>query len=113
MIRRPPRSTRTDTLFPYTTLFRSNRGLADHLREQSKGIDNLDVASFHQLCRRWIDKARSELGRVLVAEARCAILAGTEYHHHQTIALANAINLFGIPYAAGIVDRAKDFGCEH
>src|SRR3546814_3287669 len=27
MIRRPPRSTRTDTLFPYTTLFRS--GMAD------------------------------------------------------------------------------------
>src|SRR6056297_2673393 len=26
MIRRPPRSTRTDTLFPYTTLFRSQRG---------------------------------------------------------------------------------------
>src|SRR3546814_9825366 len=25
MIRRPPRSTRTDTLFPYTTLFRSTR----------------------------------------------------------------------------------------
>src|SRR3546814_19895020 len=28
MIRRPPRSTRTDTLFPYTTLFRSARGSA-------------------------------------------------------------------------------------
>src|SRR3546814_7961553 len=28
MIRRPPRSTRTDTLFPYTTLFRSKRLLA-------------------------------------------------------------------------------------
>src|SRR3546814_15709129 len=27
MIRRPPRSTRTDTLFPYTTLFRSQRRL--------------------------------------------------------------------------------------
>src|SRR3546814_10344946 len=26
MIRRPPRSTRTDTLFPYTTLFRAVRG---------------------------------------------------------------------------------------
>src|SRR3546814_6277447 len=26
MVRRPPRSTRTDTLFPYTTLFRSTRG---------------------------------------------------------------------------------------
>src|SRR3546814_5450086 len=33
MIRRPPRSTRTDTLFPYTTLFRSEPGaeLAPHL----------------------------------------------------------------------------------
>src|SRR3546814_3831572 len=29
MRRRPPRSTRTDTLFPYTTLFRSNAGLDD------------------------------------------------------------------------------------
>src|SRR3546814_7548097 len=30
MLRRPPRSTRTDTLFPYTTLFRSRpRHLAD------------------------------------------------------------------------------------
>src|SRR3546814_1051054 len=27
MIRRPPRSTRTDTLFPYTTLFRSPDGI--------------------------------------------------------------------------------------
>src|SRR3546814_19339537 len=31
MIRRPPRSTRTDTLFPYTTLFRSNVGLGTRL----------------------------------------------------------------------------------
>src|SRR3546814_7749698 len=29
MIRRPPRSTRTDTLFPYTTLFRSTRRAAE------------------------------------------------------------------------------------
>src|SRR3546814_3207637 len=29
MIRRPPRSTRTDTLFPYTTLFRSCRASGD------------------------------------------------------------------------------------
>src|SRR3546814_19041599 len=31
MIRRPPRSTRTDTLFPYTTLFRSLIGMAAHI----------------------------------------------------------------------------------
>src|SRR3546814_20416129 len=30
MIRRPPRSTRTDTLFPYTTLFRSAAGSPHH-----------------------------------------------------------------------------------
>src|SRR3546814_13684897 len=29
MIRRPPRSTRTDTLFPYTTLFRSHRDFVE------------------------------------------------------------------------------------
>src|SRR3546814_8396969 len=39
MIRRPPRSTRTDTLFPYTTLFRSHRagrGEADGRRHQCR-----------------------------------------------------------------------------
>src|SRR3546814_6180331 len=33
MIRRPPRSTRTATLFPYTTLFRSTR---DRLRDEAR-----------------------------------------------------------------------------
>src|SRR3546814_9920810 len=35
MLRRPPRSTRTDTLFPYTTLFRSS---------QQQVVENIDVA---------------------------------------------------------------------
>src|SRR3546814_6120112 len=39
MIRRPPRSTRTDTLFPYTTLFRSKDRVLD--REHRRGIDRL------------------------------------------------------------------------
>src|SRR3546814_16816612 len=30
MLRRPPRSTRTDTLFPYTTLFRSDHDPSSH-----------------------------------------------------------------------------------
>src|SRR3546814_10973110 len=34
MIRRPPRSTRTDTLFPYTTLFRSARADAARRRHR-------------------------------------------------------------------------------
>src|SRR3546814_19293272 len=38
MIRRPPRSTRTDTLFPYTTLFRSQPSLAASLKCRLHGI---------------------------------------------------------------------------
>src|SRR3546814_6230086 len=41
MIRRPPRSTRTDTLFPYTTLFRSH----DHRSGQPRAVGHRrDVA---------------------------------------------------------------------
>src|SRR3546814_1594598 len=47
MIRRPPRSTRTDTLFPYTTLFRSNG--RDHAVDRSeRGREGRDVRT----CRR-------------------------------------------------------------
>src|SRR3546814_18317509 len=36
--RRPPRSTRTDTLFPYTTLFRSSQiGLEDRIAKKQSG----------------------------------------------------------------------------
>src|SRR3546814_3841028 len=38
MIRRPPRSTRTDTLFPYTTLFRSSDGELGFLAGFAYGI---------------------------------------------------------------------------
>src|SRR3546814_4460213 len=41
MIRRPPRSTRTDTLFPYTTRFRS-----DHLREGAAIINCTSVTMY-------------------------------------------------------------------
>src|SRR3546814_10826150 len=44
MIRRPPRSTRTDTLFPYTTLFRSDAG-------QQPGHDVADDAAARALRR--------------------------------------------------------------
>src|SRR3546814_3814762 len=57
MIRRPPRSTRTDTLFPYTTLFRSGRILVLQLRRQQdqEGIEILrqrDAGILRCGCRR-------------------------------------------------------------
>src|SRR3546814_19636773 len=48
MRRRPPRSTRTDTLFPYTTLFRSERDqefdkeFVDGVRDVDRLIGNFD-----------------------------------------------------------------------
>src|SRR3546814_4200898 len=41
MIRRPPRSTRTDTLFPYTTLFRSGLVTGSGHRERIRARRNL------------------------------------------------------------------------
>src|SRR3546814_19778208 len=41
MIRRPPRATRTDTLFPFTTLFRSGRIMA-HFMAHSNILPPLD-----------------------------------------------------------------------
>src|SRR3546814_12790457 len=46
MIRRPPRSTRTDTLFPYTTLFRSEVGAGAVRTDVQLGLqrsDHVDV----------------------------------------------------------------------
>src|SRR3546814_4458022 len=41
MIRRPPRSTRTDTLFPYTTLFRSRLMFGNLLRKLERRREEL------------------------------------------------------------------------
>src|SRR3546814_9507189 len=73
MIRRPPRSTRTDTLFPYTTLFRSSRdrrliGLRAHPRRH------------HRLLHRAVaaDRAGDQAARLLVGEALAAREPGLE-----------------------------------
>src|SRR6056297_3797464 len=52
MIRRPPRSTRTDTLFPYTTLFRSDR-------KSTRLIQSLR-RSYAVFCLRSEERRRSE-----------------------------------------------------
>src|SRR3546814_4984363 len=64
MIRRPPRSTRTDTLFPYTTLFRSDLGLQGRVLE-----DGLD----HQVAAREVGRVG---GRLDPAEELGLLLLG-------------------------------------
>jgi len=96
-----------------TLLLCYNRGLADHLREQCTGLEGLDVATFHQVCHRWIERAKEKLGRDLVSDARNALPQGDEFHHHMPLALANAVDALGPRYDAIVVDEAQDFGDEY
>src|SRR3546814_17575599 len=82
MLRRPPRSTRTDTLFPYPTLFRS---LADEIALCGVGADHAD---------------RVRVGRLFLQPAD-EFLAFSELlqHGHHRISLggiAEAISVVGI-----------------
>src|SRR3546814_19768197 len=45
MLRRPPRSTRTDTLFPYTTLFRSLHTVNEGSEHRLRSHTSHDIAS--------------------------------------------------------------------
>src|SRR3546814_4932521 len=52
MIRRPPRSTRTDTLFPYTTLFRSEAQISELPCKE-----DILLAGFHANPYTWMSRA--------------------------------------------------------
>src|SRR3546814_11992018 len=75
MIRRPPRSTRTDTLFPYTTLFRSADGRDFHrlsaaeLRRHAREPLHRQQAARHRGFRqRAADRAASLRPRLYLAQ---------------------------------------------
>src|SRR3546814_2688529 len=71
MIRRPPRSTRTDTLFPYTTLFRSG------LPARFEGVGKDDARRCDDLQE---DPACRELRTVLHAHQRAESAARAQVH---------------------------------
>src|SRR3546814_943377 len=64
MIRRPPRATRTDTLFPYTTLCRSpvDHGVPDHSRRVEPRLAGSKHLSA-KICGGWV-KGRSQIVHV-------------------------------------------------
>src|SRR3546814_3731321 len=70
MRRRPPRSTRTDTLFPYTTLFRSRR-LSQAMRFHLRPLGVSQHKSFHpklesQTSSTWNPKSQQALEQIRV-----------------------------------------------
>src|SRR3546814_14160345 len=69
MIRRPPRSTRTDTLVPYTTLFRSARGLAHALA--AKGAELVAVTD-NPVDAAWDDQPAPSAAPVIVHDTALA-----------------------------------------
>src|SRR3546814_18669115 len=79
MIRRPPRSTRTDTLFPYTTLFRSirTRPLSEEDREQlALNHGRADIGEPDRVAMRYaLGKVCEDHGRH--AEALAALQSAT------------------------------------
>ncbi|MGA9796678.1 MAG: NERD domain-containing protein [Rhizomicrobium sp.] len=95
-----------------TLLICFNRGLADHLREQCKGVSQLDVATFHQVCHHWIARAKADLGRDFLAEAKRDHPRADEFNQLMPLALANAIDVLGPAYDAIVVDEGQDFGDE-
>src|SRR3546814_9529599 len=93
MIRRPPRSTRTDTLFPYTTLFRSFAALIEQLlRLHHRGARDFHLA---------IKVRGAVLERLKFADQLAELLAFLEVgdgHVHRTLADADE---FGHSAGAG------------
>src|SRR3546814_19281581 len=78
MIRRPPRSTRTDTLFPYTTLFRSHLDVAVTIEGKfsCEQLSSRLVAYRHKPAVRRV-KAASAGARILKVQANQACRATT------------------------------------
>src|SRR3546814_15643915 len=74
MIRRPPRSTRTDTLFPYTTLFRSHHIAIVSFRQRGQTEWTVEMLVNLQTGETWrfdkIDDRASDAGRRLTRLAR-------------------------------------------
>src|SRR3546814_1437100 len=73
MLRRPPRSTRTDTLFPYTTLFRSKVKKKEAEERALEYIDKVKLAKFPDAYPHTLSggmKQRVGIARAMAMESR-------------------------------------------
>src|SRR3546814_19890581 len=79
MIRRPPRSTRTDTLFPYTTLFRSHE-LTGESSDYVLTMDSPRVIAPYQ--QEWVERYEKMFG-----EEPSLAPAGQQGYDYMTVGL--------------------------
>src|SRR3546814_21056497 len=100
MIRHPPRSTRTDTLFPYTTRFRSlalGRARQPDLDPRTLAQLALDIDRPARLLGEALDHRKTEAG------AFADILGGEDGFEH-------LLQYFGRDAAAAVGDREQHIG---
>src|SRR3546814_1768297 len=118
MIRRPPRSTRTDTLFPYTTLFRSKLGgfiLIDRQTHATVACGTIDFALRRAANLHWqsldIDKAaRARSKRQL---PRCLWFTGLSGAGKSTIANLVEQRLHALGHHTYLLDGDNEIGRAH
>src|SRR3546814_2262543 len=107
MIRRPTRSTRTDTLFPYTPLFRSLLDLRHtKLRAPKKPRDRGDILRRRGLSRQQIEQSREKRGEPAPHTARpvLQIIPGLPRSEEHTSELQS---LMRISYAVFCLKKKK------
>src|SRR3546814_15290976 len=92
MIRRPPRSTRTDTLFPYTTLFRSD----------GAGERRADARVRHAVARVFEIGLGADHGRVGVGVGEVGVLVFRSEEHTSELQ-----SLMRISYAVFCLKKKK------
>src|SRR3546814_17692539 len=78
MIRRPPRSTLTDTLFPYTTLFRSAPRLGRRSHHPPPPAISADPADPARCARRHREMRKTMSPRILLLALAPVLLAASE-----------------------------------
>src|SRR3546814_16644122 len=105
MIRRPPRSTRTDTLFPYTTLFRSD--LEGNIVDDPTGL-GINKAGF--IIHGAIHEARPDVECVLHTHTRAGLAVAAQTEGLLAISQPAALFIDRIGYHAyeGIVLRMDE-----
>src|SRR3546814_1193825 len=115
MIRRPPRSTRTDTLFPYTTLFRSGAHAVDgeqlraHIHQLQALQEHAGLVVLHLADRRQLavaDQAEGVAHRARAEQRQLDVARSLPAPHAQR--LAEVLALVGQLRVAGRVEDAAD-----
>src|SRR3546814_4910319 len=101
MIRRPPRSTRTDTLFPYTTLFRS-RCMCHHVLRHPFRLDDVALLIRHV----YADRVKFHRGNDTVAPGVELLLIGGHRSEEHTSELQS---LMRISYAVFCLKKKKPY----